>query len=203
MNPPRKDRKPWPMKWIVVSILVFIPIYTYLTLHYRRPGPAFNPYRDMRDRADVIRLLKAGYQRIAVDASRPAEDAAVEVGASSPAPGGLPEDLRKTLVETPLMALEISSASAAPTAVSGIDYTIGLTYTIPDNKRQLSGAHLYEKPGEIVIVADFERLSGGLLSRTRDGTATLDVPPGSLRPGTYHVTLVGERASRAWTLRVR
>jgi hypothetical protein len=98
MNPPRKDRKPWPMKWIVVSILLFIPIYTYLTLHYRRPGPAFNPYRDMRDRADVIRLLKAGYQRIAVDAARPAEDAAVEGGASSPAPGGLPDDLRKTLV---------------------------------------------------------------------------------------------------------
>ncbi len=203
MNPPRKDRKPWPMKWIVVSILVFIPIYTYLTLHYRRPGPAFNPYRDIRDRADVIRLLKAGYQRIAVDAARPAEDAAVEGGASSPAPGGLPDDLRKTLVETPLMALEIDSASAAPTAVSGIDYTIGLTYTIPDNKRQLSGAHLYEKPGEIVIVADFERLSGGLLARTRDGSAVLDIPPGSLRPGTYHVTLVGERASRSWTLRVR
>jgi hypothetical protein len=191
------------MKWIVVSILVFIPVYTYLTLHYRRPGPAFNPYRDMRDRADVIRLLKAGYQRVALDASRPAEDAAVEGDASSPAPGGLPDDLRKTLVETPLMALEINSVSAAPTAVSGIDYTIGLTYTIPDNKRQLSGAHLYEKPGEIVIVADFERLAGGLLARTRDGAATLDIPPGSLRPGTYHVTLVGERASRSWTLRVR
>jgi hypothetical protein len=203
MNPPRKDRKPWPMKWIVVSILVFIPIYTYLTLHYRRPGPAFNPYRDMRDRADVIRLLKAGYQRIAVDAARPAEDVAVEGGASSPAPGGLPDDLKKTLIETPLMAQEISSVSAAPTAVSGIDYSIGLTYTIPDNKRQLSGAHLYEKPGEIVIVADFERLSGGLLSRTRDGSVILDIPPGSLRPGTYHVTLVGERASRSWTLRVR
>jgi hypothetical protein len=191
------------MKWIVVSILVFIPIYTYLTLHYRRPGPAFSPYGDMRDRADVIRLLKAGYQRIAIDAVRPAEDVAGPGGASSPAPGGLPEDLRRTLVETPLMALEINSVSAAATAVSGIDYAIGLTYTIPDNKRQLSGAHIYEKPGEIVIVADFERLSGGLLSRTREGSVLLDIPPGSLRPGTYRVTLVGERASRTWTLRVR
>jgi hypothetical protein len=191
------------MKWIVVSILVFIPLYTYLTLHYRRPGPSFNPYRDMRDRADVIRLLKAGYQRIAIDASRPAEDVAGPGGATSPAPGGLPDELRGTLVETPLMALEIGSASAAPTAVAGIDYDIGLTYTIPDNKRQLSGAHLYEKPGEIVIVADFERLAGGLLSRTRDGSAILDIPPGALRPGTYRVTLVGERASRSWTLRVR
>jgi len=72
-----------------------------------------------------------------------------------------------------------------------------------DNKRELSGAHLYEKEGEIVIVADFERLPGGLLVRTRDGSALLDIPPGSLRPGTYRVTLVGERASRTWNLRVR
>jgi hypothetical protein len=191
------------MKWIVVAILVFIPVYTYLTLHYRRPGPSFNPYRDMRDRADVIRLLKAGYRRVAIDASRLVDEDAPRASAGSPAPGGLPQELRKTLVETPLLPLEINSVSAPPTAVAAIGYSIGLTYTIPDNKRQLSGAHLYEREGEIVIVADFERLAGGLLSRTRDGAALLEVPPGSLRPGTYTVTLVGERASRSWTLRVR
>jgi hypothetical protein len=199
----RKVRKPWPMKWIVASILVFIPIYTYLTLHYRRPGPAYNPYRDMRDRADVIRLLKAGYQRVALDASRPVEDAHELSAPMSLAPGGLPEDLRTTLVESPLLPLEVKTVSAASDAVSGIDYQISLDYTIPDNKRQLSGAHLYLKPGEIVIVPDFERLAGELLARTREGSALLDVPPGSLRPGTYRVTLVGERSSRSWTLRVR
>jgi hypothetical protein len=192
------------MKWIVVSILVFIPIYTYLTLHFRRPGPAFAPYQDMRDRADVIRLLKAGYQRVAIDATRPAEPAQTSGGGpTTPAPGGLPEELRKTLIETPLLPSEIGSVSAAPTAVAGIDYPIELTYTIPDNKRQLSGAHLYEREGEIVIVADFERLGGSLLSRTRDGEALLDIPPGTLKPGTYRVTLVGEKASRSWTLKVR
>jgi hypothetical protein len=87
--------------------------------------------------------------------------------------------------------------------VAGIGYPIGLTYTIPDNKRQLSGAHLYVREGDVVIIADFERLAGGLLARTRDGTALLEIPPGSLKPGTYKVTLVGERASRTWTLRVR
>ena len=54
-----------------------------------------------------------------------------------------------------------------------------------------------------MIVADFERLGGGLLARTREGSALLTIPPGSLKPGTYRVTLVGERASRTWTLRVR
>jgi hypothetical protein len=199
----RKDRKPWPMRWIVLAIVLFVPAYTYLTLHYRRPGPAFRPYQDMRDRADVVRLLKAGYRRVAIDASRPAEPGPGSGTATSPAPGGLPDELRTTLVESPLLPLEIDSVSAAPTAVSGIDYQIGLTYTLPDNKRQLSGAHLYERVGEIVIVADFERLDGGLLARTREGSALLIVPPGSLKTGTYRVTLVGERASRSWTLRVR
>jgi hypothetical protein len=191
------------MKWIVLAIAVFIPIYTYLTLHFRKPGPEFVPYQDMRDRADVIRLLKAGYQRVAIDASRPAEQLAWSGGPTLPAPGGLPQELRTTLVESPLLPLEIESASAPPTAVSAIDYQIGLTYTIPDNKRQLSGAYLYERDGAIVIVADFEWLGGDLLARSREGTALLTVPPGSMKPGTYHVTLVGERASRSWNLRVR
>jgi hypothetical protein len=203
MSVPLKNRKPWSMKWIVVSIALFVPVYTYLTLHYRRPGPAYAPYQDMRDRADVYRLLKAGYRRVAIDASRPADAGPAQEGVTAAAPGGIPGALRTTLVETPLLPLEVTAATAAGTAVSGIDYPIDLTYTIPDNKRQLSGAHLYEREGEIVIVPDFERLDGGLLARERSGAALLDVPPGVLRPGTYQVTLVGERASRSWTLRVR
>ena len=157
----------------------------------------------MRDRADVVRLLRAGYQRVAIEALRPAELIPQAAFATSPAPGGLPEELRKTLVESPLLPLEIESVSATPTAVSAIEYPIGMTYTLPDNKRQLSGAHLYEREGEIVIVADFERLDGGLLARTREDSALLTVPPGALRPGAYRVIVVGERASREWTLRVR
>jgi hypothetical protein len=199
----RKDRKPWPMKWIVLAIVLFVPPYTWLTLHYRRPGPAYRPYQDMRDRADVARLLKAGYQRVSIEARRPADPPQAADLATSPAPGGLPGELRGTLVESPLLPLSILSVSAAPVAVAGIDYQVELTYTLPDNKRQLSGAHLYERRGEIVIVADFERIGGELLSRTREGTARLTIPPGALKPGTYKVTLVGESASRSWTLRVR
>jgi hypothetical protein len=198
----KKNRKPWSMKWIVLAIILFIPVYTYLTLHFRQPGPAYAPYGDLRDRADVIRLLKAGYQRVTIDASRPAETP-TEPGTTMPAPGGLPAELKKTLVETPLLPLEIESASAAPTAVSSIDYPIALSYTTADEKRQLSGGHLYVREGELVIVADFERLGGALMARSRDGTALLDIPPGSLKPGSYHVTLVGEQSSRTWTLRVR
>jgi hypothetical protein len=191
------------MKWIVLSIIIFIPVYTFLTLHFRKKGPMFQPYQDMRDQADVIRLLRAGYQRVTVDASRPAESVQVEGDPASPAPGGLPQDLKGTLIESPLLPLTIGSVSASSSATAAIDYQIGLSYTLADNTRQLSGAHLYERNGEIVIIPDFEKLSGGLQSRWREGTALITVPPGSLRPGTYRVTLVGERQSRTWSLRVR
>jgi hypothetical protein len=163
----------------------------------------FQPYQDMRDQADVIRLLRAGYQRVNVDASRPAESVQAAGDPTSPAPGGLPADLKGTLIESPLLPLTIGSVSASPTAIAAIDYQIGLSYTLADNKRQLSGAHLYERNGDIVIIPDFEQLGGGLQSRWREGTALITVPPGSLKAGTYHVTLVGERESRSWTLRVR
>jgi hypothetical protein len=203
MSDPSKHKKPWPMKWIVLSIVLFIPIYTYLTLHFRKKGPMFNPYQDMRDQADVVRLLKAGYQRVTVDASRPAEESIMAGDPTTRAQGGLPAELKSTLIESPLLPLEIDSVSASPTAVAAIEYQIALTYTLADNKRQLSGAHLYERDNEIVIIADFERLGGGLLARTRDGAALITVPPGSIKPGTYRVTLVGERESRTWNLRVR
>jgi hypothetical protein len=190
------------MRWVVLSILIFIPIYTYLVLHYRKPGKMFEPYKDIRDRADVIRLLRAGYRRVAVEATRPVDGAAPR-DTAAPSAGGIPHDLRETIVESPLLPEEIVSVSAAPTAASGIDYPISLTYTQPDNHRQLSGAHVYAKPGEIVIVADFERIEGDLLARTREESAVLDIPPRSIAPGRYRVTLVGEKASRTWALQVR
>jgi hypothetical protein len=200
---PQKQRKPWKMRWVVLSIVVFIPIYTYLTLHYRRPGPAFAPYGDMRDRADVLRLLKGGYQRVALEARRPADLPSLPAAPAEPGPGGLPESLKKTLVETPLMALDVTAVSAPAQAVSSIDYPVLVTFALRDNKRQLSGAHLYVREGEVVIVPDFEPLGGALLARTREGTALLTVPPGVLKPGTYRATVVGEKTSRAWSLTVR
>src|ERR1035438_10582663 len=101
MSAARKDRSPWPMRWIVLAIVLFVPVYTWLTLHYRRPGPAFRPYQDMRDRADVVRLLKAGYKRVAIDARRPSEPIPETGVAASPAPGRPPPELRKKLLEAP------------------------------------------------------------------------------------------------------
>lgn len=192
------------MKWIVVVILAVIVPYTFLTVHYRKPGPAYRPYQDMKDRANVLRLLSAGYQRITLTAQRPADPLrGIASAPAAAASGGLPAALRSTLVEPPLLPAEILNVSAAPAVSSVQPYPIQFTCTLPDNKQQLAGAELYVKDDEVFITPDFERLTGGLLTRSRENVILLTVPAGALKPGRYRVTLTGENASRTWVLQVK
>jgi hypothetical protein len=202
--PVLKERPPWPMKWIVVAIVAVIVPYTFLTLHYRKPGPAFRPYQDMKDRANVLRLLSAGYQRITLTAQRPADPLRfAAVAPTTVAPGGVPASLRSTLVEQPLLPNEILGVSATPSTSALLAYPVQFTCTLPDNKEQLAGAELYVKGNEVFITPDFELLTGGLLTRTRENIILVTVPAGALKPGRYSVMLAGRNSSRAWTLQVQ
>jgi hypothetical protein len=191
------------MKWVVLVIILVIIPYTFLTLHYRKPGPAYRPYEDTKNRATTIRLLTTGYQRITLDAHRPADP--LRTGASavvSTAPGGLPAVLTDALIDQPVLPVSIDSVTAAASAAPASSYSIQFTCTLADNKEQLAGAQLYRRDGELVVAPSFEMLGGGLLARTRDSTILLTVPAGALKPGRYAVTLAGSRTSRQWTLQV-
>lgn len=191
------------MKWIAVAILLVIVPYTFITLYYRKPGPAYRPYQDAQERANVVRLLSAGYKRITLAAERPAD--AVRGALAAPttsALGGLPAALVSTLVQKPLLPTEILAVTAAPSVGTQQPYAIQFTCTLPDNKQQLAGAELYVKDNEILITPDFELLTGGLLARSRESIILLTVPAGSLKAGSYRVTLAGQRSSRTWTVQV-
>lgn len=198
-----KVGQPWPMKWIVLAIVVVLVPYTFLTLQYRKSGPAFRPYEDMKNRADVIRLLSAGYQRIPLMAQRPADPTGATPAAVATAPGGLPQELRTTLVDAPLLPAEIVSVAAASTASAAESYPIRFSCTLPDDRQQLAGAELYIKGTQIVITPTFERLAGQLATRTRDNVVLITVPPGALKPGHYQITLTGQRTSRSWSLQLK
>lgn len=192
------------MKWIAVAILAVIVPYTYLTLRYRKPGPAFQPYQDMQNRANVARLLSAGYQRIPLPAQRPAD--AMHPASSAPivpVSGGLPSGLGSTLVHMPLLPADITQVSAPPSVSALQAYSFRFACTLPDQKRQLAGADLYLKGGEIIVAPDFEKLSGDLAVRSSDNVIQLTLPPGTLKPGRYHATIVGQHSSRAWEFEVR
>ena len=192
------------MKWILLAIVIVVVPYTILTLRYRKPGPAFRPYEDMKNRANVVRLLSAGYQRVTLVAQRPADPKRhAPPLATQTAEPGLPSDLQSTLVEPPLLPADIGNVSAFTHTDAHAPYFIQFTCTLPNDKQQLAGAELYVKGQQIVITPTFERLSGELLTRTRNNVIHLTVPAGTLKPGRYDVTLTGQRTSRAWPLEVK
>jgi hypothetical protein len=202
--PAPNQRQPWPMKWIVVAILLLIVPYTIITLRYRKPGPAFRPYEDIKNRANVTRLLAAGYQRIPITAQRPADGGRAAGGATvTPTSGGIPPELRSTLVEPLLLATDIIQVAASPVTSSDQPYAVQIACALPDEKQQLGGADLYVRGEQLVIAPTFEPIAGGLLARSRQAAVLLTIPAGALKPGNYTVTLLAERTARTWPLEVR
>jgi hypothetical protein len=194
------------MKWVILVIIVSLAAYTYLTLHYRKANPAYLAYQDTKDRAGVMRLLSAGFQRVVLTAQRPADPSArIHLGSpanTEPATGGLDPALASSLLDLPLLPAEITRVSAAASVSALLAYPIQFTCTLADNKSQLSGAELYVKDDILTLIPTFEQLDGGLLARTRESVVSVIVPAGALKPRTYRVTLIGARASRTWTLQV-
>jgi hypothetical protein len=187
------------MKWILLGIVLFIVPYTYLTLHYRKSTPAYLPYEDTRDR---VRAGHAGYERVVGGLVRLADPPRGDGVTGEPAAGGLPEPLRAALIDPVLLPALIGSVAAAPSADHATEYRMEFSCTLSDNRQQPESAQIYLKDNEVLIVPACERLAGGLVARTREAVLVVTVPPRSLEPGRYHMTLVGERASKAWTLQV-
>ncbi|CAM2866189.1 hypothetical protein [Rariglobus hedericola] len=203
------NRKPWPMKWVALAIVLCIGPYTWVTLHYRKPkDQTFNPYEDMKQRANVMRLLDAGYQRINATAERPAEPQQIvramnALASISDAPAGLSESLDVTLVEIPQLPLSFSSVSAPRETASLLPYPIVITCTLGDQKHQLGGAQVFVRGLSVVIVAQFEPLDGELTARSKESPVLITLPGGTLKVGEYTVLLAGSEQSRQWTLTVR
>lgn len=192
------------MKWVALAILLLIVPYTFVTLRYRKPGKAYEPYEDIKNRANVTRLLAAGYQRIPIVAQRPADTGRALGGAIVlPAAGGLPSEVRSTLVESVLLPVEITNVTAAATANAQQPYAIQLACTLPSEQQQLGGADVYLRGEDLVIAPTFESMAENLHARSRQAAVLLTIPAGALKPGHYAVTLVGERASRTWSLEVK
>ncbi|MFI5356000.1 MAG: hypothetical protein ACHQ4G_01560 [Opitutales bacterium] len=197
------SKKPWPMKWIVVSIAIFVVGYTYLTLHFRKVNRAYEPYHDLKERALTHKLLTAGYQRITVPADLPTEPGPVHATTRvATGPGGLPAALQSSLFDQPKLPESYQRVQAPASANALLPYSILFECEVGDIHHQLGGAEIYVRDGTIVIVPMFEKLDGDLLARRSETLVRLTVPAGELKPGPYQVQLAGSRSSLTWTLQV-
>jgi len=192
------------MKWIIVAILVGVAPYTYLNLKYRKPNPPHRPYEDNKERANVMRLLAVGFQRLPLEAGVVGEDAWPARDLVPPTtPGGLPALLAETLVETPRLPARLTALAAPTTAAADEAYVVEFTGQHPNPDEVLLRPVAYLRGDELALVPAYETRGSFLRPREQTATLRLTLPAGSLRPGTYRASLVTSEATHTWTLDVQ
>ena len=196
------------MHWVALVIAIGIGAYTFLTLHYRKHGPAYRPFEDSQNRATVARLVQAGWHLIPAEVVRPAEAArAAELPSpaamTAAARGGLPGELDYALMEKPILPDRILSVSAPGEIAAGGTVRIYFTCVNNNLKVQLGEVLLYRKNKHLFLLPRFERAPGGLLARWKETMAWISFPATGLSPGRYRATLVGAAASQSWELVVQ
>lgn len=207
------NRKPWPMKWVVLAIIACVIPYTWITLAYRKPNPAYQPYEDSKQRANVLRLLEAGYRRIyvpalAADAAQnppgePTSSSAPAASISAAEPGLTPE-LASTLVEPLPLPRAFTAVSAAAEIPAKQAYSVAFTCRPGEHEHPLSGAHVFIKNDTIVIVPAFEPPIGAApRARQSEESAVIHVPAGALHHPQVTLILIGAEDSRQWSVSVR
>jgi len=203
------NKKPWPMKWIVFAILTFMAGYTFITLNYRKPGRASEPYQNAKDRETVTRLRQAGYVRVPATSERPADPRHTRATVTTAraeikdAPGGLPPELDETLIDKPKLPEMLADVIAPAAASPMLPYFLQYTCLLPDHKKLLGETRVYVKDKHIAIVTDFEGLDGELLARTKESTVLLTVPASVFKSGeTFELTLIGAKSSKQWSVQV-
>lgn len=204
-QPSRPSRKPWPMKWIIVSILVFVVGYTAVNLYFRKPGQAYRPYQDANDRATTTRLLAAGWSKLPVDTHRPVEPPA-PTAAAPVAHGavGLGLDFAPNFAEPPKLVAQIDRVIAPASVAHGMDYSFHFTATLTDQKHPLGDVTLYRRDHELVFVPTYEDLPGQqLMTRWNDSTYAVTFPTSALTPGEYTARLVARGPAVTWRFTVK
>jgi len=191
------------MKWIIIVIILFMGGYTYLTLHFRKPNRSYEPYNDLKNRGQNHNLLTAGYQRVTLTAAEPTNEQPVEsTVVATPAPGGIPEELKNSLFDQPVLPESYANLHAPASINSLLPFRVILDCTLADNQQQFVSAYLYVKNDRIYIVPELEKLAGELQSRTRSAHVQLLLPGGVIKSGHYQVVLVGRASSLGWPLQV-
>ena len=204
--PGKPPPKPWPMKWIVVAILVFAIGYTAVNFYFRKPGRAYRPYQDAQDRATTARLLAAGWHKLPVDTHRPVGNAPAAARAATVSHGavGLGLDFAPNFAEPPKLVASIDSVNAPSEVAAGTDYSFHFTATLVDQKHPLGELTLYRRGNELVFVPTTEDLPGQqLMTRWNDSTYAVSFATGALAPGRYSARLVARGPARTWNFTVK
>ena len=49
-EPEQNERRPWPMTWVVIAIISFMAIYTFVNVTFRKEEEPHQPYEEAQER---------------------------------------------------------------------------------------------------------------------------------------------------------
>jgi len=209
------------MKWIVLALLPCLAAYTFVTLQYRKPGHAFEPYSDLKTRAQIHQLLEAGFQRIPLEirdaaesrplnkepdfadyAENPANARTLYALITQTAAGGLPEDLAAALIEPPHLIRETSTSLGPADLHEGGDLVLKVRFYATSEP---VAAQLYVRENQTFVVVELaapDAPEDDYEAQRAEYRKWLIAPAGLLKPGRYSGLLVGAEQSMRWDVRV-
>lgn len=189
--------KPWPMKWIVIAIIVCIVPYTWITLRHRKPGPAYLPYADNKARAEVLRLLDAGYRRFmqpVAPADANASLEAVPAGVSEQ-PGGMPPFLEEVLLDP--LALPASVKLVGARTGSSLSEPLRIAFLV-EASVPVAQAAIFVRNEDVTLAPVLSGTASHSAEKTQSPVMVIELPAGTLGPGTYRFTLLSEQTNLSW-----
>ncbi|WP_156468763.1 hypothetical protein [Cephaloticoccus capnophilus] len=220
-NTPPAAPEPWPMKWIVLALLPCLAAYTFVTLQYRKPGHAFEPYNDLKARAQIHQLLEAGFQRIPLEirdatdsrplnkepdfpdyAENPANKRTLYALITRTAEGGLPENLAAALIEPPHLIRETSTSLGPADLHEGGDFVLKARFYA---SAEPVAAQLYVHGNQIFLVVELagpDAPEDDFDAEHVEYRKWLIAPKVPLKPGRYTGLLIGAEESMLWGLKV-
>ena len=119
------ERKPWPMWPFALAILIFIPIYTYINLEYRKEGRAYEPFQIMMDRMNAI-VEKNIYDWYGLKTHRSDDNSTVQNNAMVTSRSGdtlvddtIPEQLKYYMPTRPILVPRFTKVECPETFTPG------------------------------------------------------------------------------------
>lgn len=161
-TPPRRtpppQRKPWPMWPIALAILIFIPVYTYINIQYRKTDKPYEPFQVMMDRMNAP-IEKNFYDWYGLKATRADDEAPIAAPAAvssrdvaDPLESEIPDQVKYFLMSKPILAPSTGKPESPSTLQRGqpLRLKLSLPAKLGDDERfRLLAAY---KEGQLYLI---------------------------------------------------
>lgn len=204
------DRKPWPMWPIAFAIVLFMGVYTWINLEYRKEEKAFEPFQAMMDRKNAI-VEKNFYDWYSIKASRSQEDVSIDSPAKSTSQAYekvldevIPDQLKYYMAGRPVLVPGFVKTETPETLTPGTPLPIRLYVPAPLANHELLNVLSFYKDGELYILATLfvkkmEDFDQSLLSGETAPTTFL-IPTEPMAAETVNVRFLNQDRLAQWQI---